>query len=423
MAVASRKPAGGRDAKSSAAAALSAAAKRQLVLITHARYPIGEPRAERAAKAARDAGYRVQVIALREPGEPLREVVDDVEVRRLRIRHVRRASALRMAFEYISFTLLATAATIALRRRQPVHVIEVHAPPPFLILAGLIPRILGAKLLLDIRDLSPHLWDARFGRSWAFALIQRALWMSERMACAIADRVITVHEPYRQELAQHGVCEEAIAVVMNAPDDLLLGDVRKFKPDRGGSDAFTVVYHGTITSWYGVDLLVRAIATLSERVPAAGALIIGEGDGLPGVKELARELGVAERISFSGRYLPIREALASVAAADCGVIPNTASVLNQFILPNKLFEYVALGIPVVAGHLDTVAAHFNDDEVTFFAPGDTGSLALAIRWVAEHRAEARTKACRARERADAYRWAEQRAHYIDVVDQCLQPAP
>src|SRR6266542_5461250 len=214
MAVASRKPAGGRDAESSAAAALSAAAKRQLVLITHARYPIGEPRAERAAKAARDAGYRVQVIALREPGEPLREVVDDVEVRRLRIRHVRRASALRMAFEYISFTLLATAATIALRRRQPVHVVEVHAPPPFLIITGILPRLLGAKLLLDIRDLSPHLWNARSAGRPAARLAEKILWAMERLACAISDRVITVHGPYRSEIVRHGVSATKVAVVM-----------------------------------------------------------------------------------------------------------------------------------------------------------------------------------------------------------------
>jgi glycosyltransferase involved in cell wall biosynthesis len=414
MAVASRKPAGGRNPESSA----SAAARRQLVLITHARYPTGEPRAERAAKAARDAGYRVQVIALRQPGEPPRELVDGVQVLRLRIRHVRGAGALRIALEYISFTVLATAATIALRRRVPVHVVEVHAPPPFLIIAGILPRLLGAKLLLDIRDLSPHLWNARFAGRPATRLAERILWAMERLACTISDRVITVHEPYRSEIVRHGVSATKVAVVMNTPDEALLMQIPPALVTSRQNGSFTVAYHGTITEWYAVDLLIRAIAEVRASIDLdLRGVILGEGDRLPLVRELADDLGVGERVFFSSRYLPMAEALQIVSHADAGVVPNRPSEINRFILPNKLFEYVALGIPVVVPHLETIVAHFDPDEVNFFEPGNVCSLAGAIRSIAAYPHEAARKAMRAKLRMDAYSWRGNRDHYLAVLEE------
>src|SRR4051812_41666394 len=87
-------------------------------LVVHARYPIGEPRAERAAQAALRAGHRVSVIALRADGEPSEESVDGVEVRRLPVTHARGASVAQMVWEYVGFALLATLATLRHHRRR-----------------------------------------------------------------------------------------------------------------------------------------------------------------------------------------------------------------------------------------------------------------------------------------------------------------
>jgi glycosyltransferase involved in cell wall biosynthesis len=97
------------------------------------------------------------------------------------------------------------------------------------------------------------------------------------------------------------------------------------------------------------------------------------------------------------------------------VIPNRDSRLNRFALSSKLLEYVALDIPVVVSRLETLAAHFDSDEVTFFEPGDPESLAEAIAWVAEHPAEAREKAGRARRRAEAYSWPASRARLLEAL--------
>ena len=176
-----------------------------------------------------------------------------------------------------------------------------------------------------------------------------------------------------------------------------------------------MAYHGTITRWYGVDLLVQAIGLLRAQGRQARAVILGEGDQLETVRELAAELGVGDSVSFSNRYLPIEEALRAVAGTDCGIISNRPSEINRFILPNKLFEYIALGIPVVSARLETVAAHFDDDDVTFCRPGDPASLAGAIAWVMDERAAAMQKSVRAQARAELYRWDRSRISYLDVL--------
>src|SRR5207302_310643 len=134
----------------------------RICMVVHAYYPIGEPRVQREARAARDAGYEVTVVCLRKRGEPAREMVDGLDVRRLRLRH--------------------------------------------------------------IHDLSPHLYRARFGGSLG-AAVSKALAVIQRIACRIANRVVTVHEPYRTQLLNDGVDDRKVTVVMNAVDLSLLEDL------------------------------------------------------------------------------------------------------------------------------------------------------------------------------------------------------
>ena len=382
-------------------------------MIVHSHYPVGEPRVEREAQAAVDAGYAVDVISLRLPHEMPSETIDGVSVTRLPVQHVRGASATRSVFEYLGFAIRATIAVLKLQRQGKIDVVHVHAPPDFLIAAAVIPRFLGSGVVLDIHDLSPDMFDIRYRRIRFAGLAERILRLIERLACRIANRVVTVHAPYRDELSAHGVPLEKIVVVMNAPPEEALRRARDAAVDH--DESFLVAYHGTVNHWYGVDLVVEAIGFLEKDIPRLQGVILGEGDALASVQTLAARLGVERLIRFSGVYLPYSEALARIAAASCGVIPNRYSRLNRFALSSKLLEYVALGIPVVVAELETLAAHFASEEVTFFQPGDPLSLAEAIAWVAGHPVEAHEKAQRAQQRAVDYAWPINRTRLLEAI--------
>ena len=387
-------------------------------MVVHAYFPTAEPRVQREAAAARDAGFDVTVLALGEEGRPSKELVDGVRVRRFPLTHRRGAGFGRILFEYLAFCLVAGSWLALPFGRRRFDIVHFHGPPDFVIMAGVVPKIMGAKLILDIHDLSSHMFAVRVpGRLGAVA--SRMLVWVERLCGEFANAVITVHEPYRQELRRHGTSSAKLSVVMNSVDEAVLRRARTAASWRQHSRRFTIAYHGTLTSWYGVDLIVDAVRYLRESGCDVDSVILGAGDAVPSLRAKVAEAGLGDYVYLPGRYVPIEEALATVTEASCGVIPNRPSEINRFALSSKLFEYVALGVPVVVARLETLAGHFDSDEVTFFEPGDAASLSSAIRWVHDNPTEARAKAQRARIRAKEYSWSRCREQLCLVYERLL----
>jgi glycosyltransferase involved in cell wall biosynthesis len=347
---------------------------------------------------------------MRHAGEAPVERVDGARVVRLPLAHRRGAGPARMLVEYLGFTALASAVVAMLVARERHDVVQVNNPPDFLIAAALVPKLLGSRIVFDVHDLSPDMFSMRFRRGRGLRVADAFLRGLERLAGRVADVVVTVHEPYRAELEHRGIPAAKLAVVMNTVDERLL-------PPGGGAreDAFRVVYHGTVTPHYGVALAVEAAARLRNEIPDLRLEIYGEGDALAGLRRRAEELGVSGRVTFSETYLPQRDVLARVRGAAAGIVPNLPNALNRFALSSKLFEYVALGVPVVSADLPTLRAHFSDDEVAFFRAGDAGALAAALLDVYRNRASALSRAAAASRRYDEYRWPANESRYLRAL--------
>jgi glycosyltransferase involved in cell wall biosynthesis len=386
---------------------------RRLCMVVHGPYPLGEPRVEREAVAARAAEWEVDVLAMRRRGELAEEQIESGLVRRLPLEHRRGGSLTHALREYATFTALAAK---ELARGARYDVVHVHAPPDFLVAAALVPRLRGARLILDVHDLSSHMFAMRFGNRFGAGSADRVLRLVERLATAAADAVVTVHEPYRKELERRGVPARKLSVLMNSVDEARLPAVRT---NGARSDGFRVVYHGTITPTYGVDLLVRAAARAATNLGDLRLELYGEGDELRAVRSLAAELGLYERLTTSEGYLPHTQVLERIAGASVGVVPNRPTRINRFALSSKLFEYVALGIPVVAADLPTLRSHFAEDEVRFFRAGDDTALAAALVEVAADLDAAHSRAEAARRRYEAYRWPEQAQRYVELLDRLV----
>lgn len=373
-------------------------------MVVHGPYPLGEPRVEQEAQAALEAGWEVDVVAMRRAGEPGSELVDGVRVVRLPLAH-RRGGGLRALGEYVCFALLSAVALARRHWTRRYSVVQVHAPPEFLVVAALLPRLLGARIVLDVHDRGSDMFAMRFGR--APDVLRRI----EKAAAGAADAVLTVHEPYARELAAAGVPREKLTVVMNTPSDRLL-------PPRPAErrEGFVVAYHGTITPAYGLELLVESAALASNVISDLELEIIGEGDGIDAVRWRARELGFEDHLRLEGRYLPRREAIARVAGASVGVIPNPPIPLNDFALPSKLFEFVAVGVPAAVPDLPALREHFADGEVYFYRAGDSLALAATLEAIAADPEASAARAAAALRRARSYRWSLSAQRYLAVLD-------
>lgn len=384
-------------------------------MVVHGPYPVGEPRVAREARVALDSGYEVDVVAMRQPGDAPAEEVDGARVFRLPFRHRRGAGAAAVFYEYVGFTLLATMRVAALNRRRRYRAIHVHNPPDFLLIAALLPRLLGSKVVFDIHDFAPDLFAMRFtGRRGPHAA-ERLLRKVEAWATRLADAVITVHEPYRRELIRRGVPADKITVVLNSLDERLMPS----GPSDTEGGGFRVVYHGTVTWHYGIDTLVEALARISTEVPDASLEVYGAGDVVDVIRKRAEDLAIGDRVRLNGKYLPQAEVLKRVQGAGVGVVANRAIERNAVALPTKLLEYVALGIPVVTADLPAIREHFSEREVVFFRPGDPDALADALLSIARDPGAAATRARAALERYQAYRWPLHARRYEALLEKLL----
>ena len=341
----------------------------RVCMLVHEHYP-RDFRVRREARVLLAAGLEVTVVSLREPGQPSKENIDGAEVIRLPIkRHRGRPMPVYVA-EYTAF---AAAAGSWLAARRPFDVVHVHAPPDFLVMAGVLHRLRGARLILDIHDLTPELYSSRFKRTGG-AAAQVALKAAERVSCAVADRVITVTDVFKHRLVSRGVAADKILVLHNCPDPAV------FKPRRGRRkplDEFVVMHHGTLLHRYGVDVLVEAFSQVSAKVKGARLEIYGRGDWLPRLQELVAELSLVDRVTLHGETSQ-EEVAAALAKADLCVVPNRQEPFTDLLMPTKLLEALRVGCPVVASATTVVADAFASGGVRLVPPGDARALARVI---------------------------------------------
>ena len=386
------------------------ARKPRVLMILHGFFPT-EVRVAAEVRAAIAAGFEVDVIALRGEGDEANGVAEGARFYRLPIDHRQGAGLISVIAEYVGFTALATvkAARLALRRRYDV--VQVHNPPDFLVLAAVIPRMLGARIVFDVHDLASDMFHMRFDGRPGSRLAERVLRRLERLAAGASDAVLTVHEPYKRELVARGVDPAKVVVVMNSLDDAAM----PAPLDPAVRNGFIVSYHGTITPHYGVPLIIEAAAEASRAIPSLAVRIYGSGDSISDVLARATELGLDERVYVSPAHLSQREVLRAVQSASVGVIPNLPTKLNRYALSTKLLEYVALGVPVVCSDLPTLREHFSDDEVLFFEAGNAHALARALEATAADPDAAQRRADAALRRYAGYRWEASAERYVAAL--------
>jgi glycosyltransferase involved in cell wall biosynthesis len=383
-------------------------------MVVHAYYPLGETRVEREALALIDRGYAVDVVCLQDAGEPAQESVDGVTVYRLPVQRGKRRGQVFQLFEYLAFFVLASIKLIGLHWRNRYGVIQAHNLPDFLVFAAIGPKLLGARVILDLHDLMPEFYAARGNRSMTSWPVRLVIWQ-EQISCRFADHVITVTDIWRETLIRRGVPAGKVSVVMNVADTRIFQRSLVDEPSLSRNGSFRLIYHGTLTHRYGVDLILRALAQVRSAVPGIRLTLIGAGDALDDLQRLAEELGLGEQVEFS-RELHAAHLPPLIAQADAGVVPNRNDPFTDTLLPTKLLEYVALGTPVIAARTQTIAAYFDDSMVKFFRPGDADDLANAILDLHTDRSLLVRLARNAGKFDEKYSWPQVSAQYAALVD-------
>lgn len=367
-------------------------------------------RVMRYAETLAARGDDVDVLALSLPGQLRYEMIHGVCVFRIQTRTVGERSQLKYLWRVLLF-LINSGIRLSLRHlRHRYDVIHVHSIPDFEVFAALLPKLLGAKVVLDIHDLVPEFYASKFGMS-RNSLPFRGLLLLERMSSRFANHVIIANDLWRERLIKRSVPANRCSVFLNYPDPQIFS---VHKRERC-SEAFILVYPGTLQRHQGLDLVIRALAEPPARQPRVDLHIYGNGTELPALKDLAEKLGVADRVRFQD-FMPMREVADRMALADAGVVAKRADTFGNEAFSTKILEFMALGVPVIAARTDVDRFYFDDQTIEFFPSGDVLALANAIARIRDDSARRRQLVEHGLACARRYSWAEHSKRYLALVD-------
>jgi glycosyltransferase involved in cell wall biosynthesis len=350
-----------------------------------------DPRVRREAEALAARGDDVTVWVLQKEGTAAEELIRGVKVRRISIPRYRGGQALAYVGSYLRFLAEVGPRISRAHLQQAFDVIHVHTMPDFMVFAATLPRLFGAKVVLDMHDLMPDLFALKFegqGRGPVGRVLGRigldpgrtlvgGLRLAQDAATTFADAVIAVHVNQYELLLRDGVPARKLAVVMNAADSALFPP-REKEPPITNDGPIRVVYHGTILHRYGVDLAVRAFAKARETEPRLQLDLYGGGDFVPELERLVADLGLGpDVLRMTGKHVPLDEIAAKIRDAHLGLVPNRDDHEDS-VLPTKLLEYLAVGIPSIASRTRCVGRFFDERQVELVEVGEVDQMAEAL---------------------------------------------
>ena len=224
---------------------------------------------------------------------------------------------------------------------------------PLAIPAALIGRRLSLPVVLDMAEhyagmLRDRLRYTPIGLPGRLARRPALARLAERMALRLVDRVIVVVEESRDRLLGEGVAPDRITIVSNTPrlDQWEAAEPRGLAANRSAVDSLCLFYLGNLDGSRGIDTVIRAVNAITKRGRRVVFRVVGGGPSLESLRWLARDLGVGDHVHFEGR-LPYTRVRSLMAQADVGVIPHYATEAWNSTMPNKLFDYMLAGLPVL----------------------------------------------------------------------------
>jgi glycosyltransferase involved in cell wall biosynthesis len=383
-------------------------------MIVHAHYPLGEPRVEREAQALINGGYEVDVLCLRNDRELAFEVIDGVNIHRLPVKRDKSRGRAAQLLEYLSFFMLVFLRLLSLYPRRKYKTLQVHNLPDFLVFSTLIPKLAGARVILDLHDLMPEFFAGTYNQSMA-SLPVRILKFQEWISCWFANHVITVTDLWRNTLIDRGIPAHKVSVVMNVANSHIFNS-EAAKHISTGDHRFKMIYHGTLSQHYGIDLILQAISQLRETIPQLHLTVHGRGEYLQNLLDLAKELHLNGQVTFSTNLLPMADLPAFIGQADLGIVPYRRDVFTDGILPTKLMEYTALHVPVIAARTPAIEAYFDEDMVQYFPAEDVNALCDAIIYLYKHRMRLQQLSTRSNRFNEKYAWENIARQYLELVN-------
>jgi glycosyltransferase involved in cell wall biosynthesis len=362
-------------------------------------------RVDRAARALTSAGFEVVLIAIKDEDTPEFEERGGYTVKRLVLKSRRLPRGFGLKFirfaEGIWRTLVAS-------WREDADIYNPRDAYPLLVahVAALLRR---GKVVYDSDELAiGRNWKVAENRFWLGAMKAYEGFFARRSAAVITSdfgRADALERTYRIGRPE---------VVLNVPEVIAEPDPDlDFRARALGDKRYLLLYQGVFNRNRGLPETVEAMRGL----PDCRLALVGYGPMEAELKELVRTAGLSESVAFFDA-VPFDVLMRYTAAADVGLIPIVGACLSYATAaPNKLFEYMMVGVPVVASDLPDMARVVRETGAGTLIrdPSDSASIAEAVRSLVEGADDLETIGARGRNAAlSRYNWDVERPKLVDV---------
>lgn len=392
---------------------------KRVAMVMFSHYP-ADPRPRRAVEALLREGMHIDLVCLAEGGASRKESLDGLEVVRVPLEQ-RRGGKLGYIYQYSLFILISSLIVGWRAVTRGYDLVYVHNMPDILVLSALIPKALGAKVILDLHDPMPELMTTIFGLNEKSSMV-RFMSRVEKWSIARADAVITVNIACKRIFSSRSCSAQKIEVIMNSPDEEIFQfrAAGSYAPrDKSGNKPFVIMYHGSLVERNGLDLAVEALALIHETLTTAELRVYGpKSPFFERVMEMAKDKGVDQAIRYLGPKR-LEELVQEIQGCDVGVIPNQKNSFTAINTPTRILEYLSLGKPVIAPRTLGIEDYFAEGSLLFFEAGDPVDLAKSIQYAFFHPAEMREIATRGQEVYREHDWTRERQRLTGLVARLL----
>ena len=354
--------------------------RRVLIIVENLPSPF-DRRVWQEATTLSNAGYVVSIICPKGKGyDASYEEIDGVAI----YRHWLPAEAdgaVGYLFEYSAALFFEFWLAIKVAFTRGFDVIHACNPPDNIFIVGAFFRVFGKRFLFDHHDITPELYEAKFGRRDAF---YKMMLFWERMTFRLAKVSIATNESYKAiAIERGGMRPDDVHVVRSGPDTRRLTIQPANEKYRRGR-RFVVGYVGVMGAQEGLDHLLRIAQDIVQKRQRTDVhfCLVGGGTELNQLQAYAEELGIADDVTFTGR-VDDQTLIDVLNTADVCVNPDTPNEMNDKSTMNKIMEYMALGKPIV--QYDLTEGRRSALQASLYArPGDEKDFADKILYLLDH---------------------------------------
>lgn len=371
--------------------------------IWDADYP-WDVRVEKVTRALSEAGHEVHIVARNKRADAEVEELEDATVHRLRPIANRRLNTATSFPAFFNPRWLSRINEVARAISADVLLVRDLPLAPAAIRIG---KRLGIPVALDMAENYPAMvqavWDA--GRHHASDYLvrnPRLVRAVENWVLPRVDHTFVVIEESRDRLVAAGVPAERVTVVLNTPPRARLAEPSRDHTARG---VFRLFYLGLLEAPRGIAELIRGVGIARSNGVKVELDLVGKGREDERFRSLAAELGLLDSgVSFHG-FLPYTEGLAVMRQADVGVVPHYANESWSTTIPNKLFDYMSAGLPVLTSDVRPVARIVRDTGAGIvYRDRDVDDAARAIAELSDAGVRATLGRAARQAVADRYHW-------------------